>query len=673
MAQKLSTCTFCGVGCGLYLETAHNRILGAYPSMSHPSNEGRICVRGWNVHEVASSPNRLRFPLIREDGRLREVGWDDAFAYLAGRLREIRERYGPDSMAFLNSPRCSNEESFLLQKFARSIIGTNNVDHGTGVYCNNSIHVLMDMLGVPATTNSLGELDSSRFLVVDGVDLGKQLPTIGGRVLRAKLNGATLAVIDSRRHRLVESADLFLQLKPGTDIWLYGAMAKVIVDRGLLNWGFIKAHCRDWAAFLSEVQHFDLLQAADVCGVPPGLIEQAAIGYAQAPSAALLFSTGIEARGKDSIRSIVNLALLTGQLGRPGAGLYALTEQNNLQGVCDMGMLPDRFPGYPPVTDTEFRSRLERQWKCQLPAQPGLGAKGILADGGQGRIKALWLCRYDPVSTAFFGQAAETLRHLDLVVVQHLFMTGTAEQAHVVLPVPAYGEERVTFTSTDRRIQLAERVIDPPAGPMPAWQQLTRLAHFLGADWNYSDAGQVMDEVGAVVPFYSGASYENLSREYGRQWPCTKDKPLGSRYLFEDGLPDKGFHFSSVKRPASGSSPSAEFPLTLVFGHSLYYWHQNVLIKHSETLRREYRILLLDYPNGFVEVNTDDAKGLGIRDGQPVRLRTAVGSAKTTARVTDEVRQGTIFVPFFVREVEQQVAGREGADSDPVYACLEKT
>ncbi|HOW68519.1 MAG TPA: molybdopterin-dependent oxidoreductase, partial [Verrucomicrobiota bacterium] len=229
MAQKLSTCTFCGVGCGLYLETAHNRILGAYPSMSHPTNQGRICVRGWNVHEVASSPNRLRFPLIRESGRLREVSWEDAFAFLAGRLREIRERYGPDSMAFLSSPRCSNEESFLLQKFARAVVGTHNVDHGTGVYCNNSIRVLMEMLGVPATTNSLGELDSSRFLVVDGVDLAKQLPTIGGRVLRAKLNGATLVVIDSRRHRLVENADLFLQLKPGTDIWLYGAMAKVIV------------------------------------------------------------------------------------------------------------------------------------------------------------------------------------------------------------------------------------------------------------------------------------------------------------------------------------------------------------------------------------------------------------------------------------------------------------
>jgi predicted molibdopterin-dependent oxidoreductase YjgC len=672
MAQKLSTCTFCGVGCGIYLETAGNRILGVYPSMSHPSNEGRICVRGWNVHEVASSPNRLRTPLIRDGSGFREVSWEEAFAFLARRLREVRERFGPDAIAFLNSPRCSNEESYLLQKLARSVIGTNNVDHGTGVYCNNSIRVLMDMLGVPATTNSIGELDRSQWIIVDGVDLGKQLPTIAGRVLRAKLNGATLVVIDSRRHRLAESADLFLQLKPGTDIWLYGAMAKVIADRGLMNWDFIRAHSRGHEAFLDQVRSFDLLQAAEICGVPAERIEKAAVGYARAASAALLYSTGIEARGKDSIRSIVNLALLTGQLGRPGSGLYALTEQNNLQGVCDMGMLPDRFPGYPAVSDAAARDRLAKVWGAPLPDTPGLGANSILENCGQGKIKALWLCRYDPVSTAFFGHAAQTLRQLDLVVVQHLFLTGTAEQAHVVLPVTAFGEEQVTFTSTDRRIQLAARVIDPPPGPRPAWQQIQQLARHLDRPWPYQSAADVMDEIASIIPDYSGANYENLSRQYGRQWPCTKDKPLGTRFLFEEGLPEHAFHFVPVPRPAAGPEAPRDYPLTLVFGHSLYYWHQNVLIKHSETLRREYRILLLDYPDGFVEVNTDDAKNLGIRDGQKVRLMAPTGSATTTARVTPEVRGGAIYVPYFVREVEQQVLGNSQAGPDPVHVRLEK-
>ena len=220
MPHTLTTCNFCGVGCGLYLETAANRVIGAYPSVSHPTNLGRICLRGWHGHEVASSPDRLKTPLLRKNGNLEAVSWDQAFSFVATRLREIRERYGPDALAFLNSPRCSNEEAYLLQKFARAVIGTNNVHHGTGVYCNNSINVLLDMLGVAASTNSVSELAQSEVILVDGVDLARRMPTIGGAVLRAKLKGAKLIVVGTRRHRLVENADLFLQIRPNTETML---------------------------------------------------------------------------------------------------------------------------------------------------------------------------------------------------------------------------------------------------------------------------------------------------------------------------------------------------------------------------------------------------------------------------------------------------------------------
>ena len=673
MAQKLTTCTFCGVGCGIYLETAGNRVVGAYPSMSHPTNEGRICLRGWHVHEVASSPDRLKQPLLRKNGRFQEVSWEEALAFIANRLKEIRSQHGPDSIAFLNSPRCSNEEAYLLQKLARAVIGTNNVDHGAGVYCNNSINVLLDMIGVPASTNSVSELARSEVIVVDGVDLGRQLPTIGGAVIRAKLKGAKLIVIDTRRHRVAESADIFLQLKPGTEVTLYGAMAKVIVDRGLMNLPFIKAHCRGYDAFLEQVRGHDLLEAAEECGVSAELIEAAALTYARAGSAALLYSTGIEARHSDSIRAIVNLALLTGNLGRIGTGLFALTEQNNLQGVCDMGMLPDRLPGYQPVTNPAARAALESLWKATLPATPGLDARPLLSNPGEGGVKALWLCRYDPVSTAFFGDAARSLEQYDLVVMQHLFMTDTARYAHVVLPTTAFGEERVTFTNTERRIQLAEQVIDPPPGPRPAWAQLARLAQILGADWHYPSSAAVMEEIGKAVPLYSGASHENLAREYGRQWPCTKDRPLGTGLLFGDGALGRPFKFVPVPRPPpeTGAAPGA-YPFTMVFGRSLYYWNQSVLIKHSETLKREYRVLLLDYPDGFVEINTEDARRLGIRDGGKIRLRAAGGSATSTARVTHEVRSGTIMVPYFVREVERQILGTTDDGHSLVPVCVEK-
>ena len=656
----------------MYLEAVGNQIVGAYPSMSHPTNQGRICLRGWHVHEVASSPDRLKSPLLKKDGRFQEVSWEEAVGFIASRMKEIRARHGPDSLAFLNSPRCSNEEAYLLQKLARAVIGTNNVDHGTGVYCNNSINVLLDMLGVPATTCSISELARSEVIVVDGVDLARQLPTIGGAVLRAKLAGAKLVVIDSRRHRVAESADFFLQLKPGTEPVLYGAMAKVIVDRGLMNLPFIKAHCRGYEDFLARVRDYDLLEAADSCGVPADHIEAAALAYARARSAAILYSTGIEARDAAPVEAIVNLALLAGQLGKEGAGIFALTEQNNLQGVCDMGVLPDRLPGYRKLADASARAEVEKAWGANLPATPGLASRSLLGDRGQGQVRALWLCRYDPVSTAFFGDAANVLQQCELVVAQHLFLTESARYAHVVLPTTAFGEERVTFTNTERRIQLAEQVIEPLPGTTPAWQQLTQVAQAMGADWKYGSASDVMDEIGTVVPFYSGANYPNLANEYGRQWPCTKDRPLGTRSLFAEGLPAAGFKFVPITRQIH---PAAlrDYPLTLVFGHSLYYWNQNVLIQHSETLKREYRMLLLDYPEGFVELNPDDAKQLGIRDGEKICLQSAGGSAVTAARVTPEARSGAVFVPYFVRQVQQQIRGstENGVQLIPVRMAKE--
>jgi predicted molibdopterin-dependent oxidoreductase YjgC len=657
MAHKLTTCTFCGVGCGIYVETAGNQVVGAYPSISHPTNQGRICLRGWHVHEVASSPDRLKSPLLKKNGHFQEVSWDEALGFIARRVKEIRDRHGPDALAFLNSPRCSNEEAYLLQKLARTVIGTNNVDHGAGVYCNNSINVLLDMLGVPATTNSISELARSEVIVVDGVDLARQLPTIGGAVIRAKLAGAKLVVIDSRRHRVAESADFFLQLKPGTEPVIYGAMAKVIVDRGLMDLPFIKTHCRGYEQFLARVRDYDLLAAAESCGVAAELIEAAALAYARARSAAILYSTGIESRDAEPVQAIVNLALLTGQIGKEGAGIFALTEHNNLQGVCDMGMLPDRLPGYRKVADHAARAEMEALWGAKLPAQAGLASRSLLADRGHGQVRAIWLCRYDPVSTAFFGDAAHALQQCELVVAQHLFLTESARYAHVVLPTTAFGEERVTFTNTERRIQLAEQVIEPLPGTTPAWQQLTQVARAMGADWEYDSAAEVMDEIGTVAPSYSGANYHNLTVEYGRQWPCTKDRPLGTRLLFAEGLPAQGFKFAAITRHSQAAVVCKDYPLTLVFGHSLYYWNQNVLTQHSETLKREYRILLLDYPEGFVEFNPEDAKQLGIREGEKIRLRAAGGSAVAAARVTPEVRSGAVFVPYFVRQVQQQIRG----------------
>jgi formate dehydrogenase major subunit len=441
------------------------------------------------------------------------------------------------------------------------------------------------------------------------------------------------------------------------------------VDRGLMNLAFIRERCSGYEDLFDKLQYYDLLSAAEICGAAPGLIERAALIFANAKSASLLYSTSMEERTKDSIRAVVNLALLTGNIGKPGSGIFALTEQNNLQGVCDMGMLPDRLPGYCSVTDESARARLEKIWAARLPAQPGLGARAVFNGNGQQKVKALWLCRYDPISTAF-RDVASSLQHFDFVVVQHLFMTESAQYADVVLPTTAFGEEQVSSTSTERRIQLSERVVEPPAGLTPGWQQIRDVAQRMGVRWKYNSAAQVMDEICESVPLYGGAHYENLAREYGRQWPCTKDHPLGTRYLFQHSNGTR-FRFAAVSKPAPVSSPEG-FPFILVFGHSLYYWNLNVLVRHSETLRREYRALWLDYPEGFVEINDQDARQLAIRDGQRIRISAPTGSASTTARVTQEVMAGTVFIPYFMHHVQRHICAAGSNTSNLVAGRIDK-
>jgi len=677
MSHQLTTCTFCGTGCGIYLETENNVITGAYPSISHPVNKGKLCIRGWNVHEITNSKDRLLRPLLRnKNGQLQVCSWEDAIDFIAQKIVELKNKYGPDSLAFFNSPRCSNEESYLLQKLARTVIGTNNVDHGTGVYSNNSINVLLEMIGYPASTSSISVIDKSGVIIVDSIDLSMQLPTVGSRVLQSKLKGNKLIVIDTRRNRIAENADIFIQPNPGTESWIYSAMAKVIIDRGLINRRFIKEYCSDYEEFIGSILQFDLQHASEASGVPANLIEEAAQLYASADCASLLFSTGIETRRTSSIQSMINLVLLTGHLGSGRGGIFALTEHNNLQGVCDMGMLPDKLPGYINLNEDSRIKSLEGFWQCKLSRKPGIGARLALKNAADGNIKGIWLSRYDPVSTAYFCDAAKTLEKLDLVIVQHLFLTSTAQFAHVVLPLVAFGEERVTFTNTERRVQLAEKVVMPPDGPLPCWLQIKEISNRLGANWNYKDSADIMDEIGQVVPFYEGINYRSLANDYGKQWPCTKEKPLGTSDIFEDKIRPKSLRFAKMPFIVLDAKPSEEYPFSLVFGMSLYYWHRNVLIQHSEILKREYRTLLLDYPNGFVEINPEDAANLKIRDGDCIKISSSVGSITSWARVTKEIKKGTVFVPYFIQEADRSLIGETvqamGYRERPVFVKIEK-
>jgi formate dehydrogenase (coenzyme F420) alpha subunit len=670
VSHCLSTCTFCGVGCGIYLESQQGEITGAYPSMSHPANLGRICVRGWHVHEVASSPDRLRTPLVRRDGVLVPASLDEAYDTIVTNLTRIKEQHGPDSIAFLDSARCANEDGYLFQKFARAVIGTNNVDQGTSFYRTATVDVLRRMLGIAAATNPIHDIFASKVIILNEIDIGQQLPTIGGHIIRAHLDGAKLIVVGERRHRVVEHADIFLNTKPGTAGYLYAAMAKILVDRGIVDLDFIRARCTGYEAFLDNIRSFDILFAARRCDVDPALIEQAALMYARNRPGMLMYAAGSEDIGQDALSAMVNLVMLTGNLGKSGAGIMPLSEHNNAQGGSDMGVMPQYLPGYVPVSDTQGRESFGRQWGATLPAKPGLDAASVFAQPG--RIKALWLDRHNPVVSATYCDALEALRGMDFIVLMNLLPTQTAQLAHVVLPIAAFGEEDVTFTSTERRVQIAPKVVEPAAGVRCAWQHIAEVARRMGTRWSYKDSRDVLREITSVVPDYAEMTPENLRRDYGRQWPCTHDSPLGTPVLFTRDKASRPFSFASLHITPPEEAATKDFPFVVTFGHSLYYWHQNALVQHSGTLKREYGILLLDYPDGFVEINDQDAKNLSVRDGQRIRVVTPDGSAQTCARVTAEVRPGIIYVPFFLQDVMRTLGKECGKRGKTMHARIEK-
>ena len=653
MSHHLSTCTFCGTGCGIYLETRNGEMSGVYPSMSHPANSGRICVRGWHVHEAAGSPDRLRTPLIRKNNRLVPSSFDEAYNMIAKRFLEIKESHGPDAIGFINSAGCGNEDAYIFQKFARAIIGTNNVDEGTSYSRIETIEELRSMLGIAAATNPIADIFSSKAIILSKTDIGQQLPTIGGAIIRAKLNGAKLIVIGERRHRITEHADIFLNTRPGTEGYLYTALAKIIIDRGMVDMDFIRSHCSGYDDFLKNIRSFDLLFASKYCDIDMALIEQAASIYADFKPGILLYGLDAEGSGRDSLGALINLALLTGNIGKTGAGIIPLAEHNNTQGCCDMGVLPQYLPGYIRIDDTVGRAHIESLWSAAVPQKPGIDSAEMF--GADAKLKALWLDRHNPVVSADNDDAASVLKNMEFVVLQELFMTGAAEYAHVVLPVAAYSEENVTFTSTERRIQLAVKAIEPPKDLASSWKQVVSVANLMGAGWSYNCMEDVLREIASIVPEYEAVTPENLSRDYGRQWPCTKDHPLGTPILFSGNKQKRAFAFANADFPIRPETSDRDYPFMLSFGLSIYYWHQNTLVRHSETLKREYGILLLDYPEGFVEINEEDAKKISLRDNQPIKLVSENGVAQTHARITSEVRPGTIFVPFFLQDVMRSI------------------
>lgn len=652
-----STCPYCGVGCGIVLNVDENdRIRWVDDDPENLSSTGMLCVKGRFGTTFVNHPDRIQTPMIKRNGRFEEASWDEALDLVASRLLEHRGYFGSFASA-----KATNEDAFVQQKFVRLVMGTNNIDHCTRLCHSPSVEAMLQQLGSGATSNSYIDYEEASCIVLVGCDPGSNHPVIASRMRRAiDTLGTKLIVVNPRRIEMCDRADLFLQPRAGTDVALFNGMARAILDEGLADRPFIEGRTEGFEGFVSAVREATVEECAVVCGVPAGEIRAAAGMFARPPArrgqppdlrpgSCLVWGMGItqHTQGTDNAHSLLNLALLAGQLGRPGCGVSPLRGQNNVQGCGDAGCIPDSLPGYQSYGDA-FIGPFEELWGAGLPRSPGLKATDMVEQIASGAIRAMYIVGENPLlSEPNLHHATDLIRSLDFLVVQDLFLHETAELADVVLPACSFAEKDGTFTNSERRVQRVRRAIAPVGLARPDWEILCdvarRMAPGAGVDptqFGYSSAGEVFDEFARLMPQVRGISYERLEREGGIQWPCPSPEHPGTRYLYADSFPRGLARFVPVRQNAvAEETPDGEYPLVLNTGRILYHWH-------GGTITRRVAGLMEQVDTVPVAVHPADASVADIQDGDPVVVFSRRGRMSGRAVVTDAVQPGNMFVPF---------------------------
>ncbi|OGK84017.1 MAG: formate dehydrogenase subunit alpha [Candidatus Rokubacteria bacterium GWA2_73_35] len=644
-----TTCPYCGVGCGLELAVrADGRLaLMAGDAPRNASSEGMLCVKGRFGTGFVHAPDRVTTPLVRREGRWQTASWDEALATAAEGLARHRGRFGA-----LASAKATNEDGFVIQKFVRAVMGTNNVDHCTRLCHSPSVEAMLVSMGSGATSNSYRDYEEAGCLMIVGSDASANHPVIAVRFRRAMSRGARVVVVNPKRIELCDQADLWLRPRPGTDVTLFNAIARVVLDEGLANLDFVRARTEGFEAWRASLAEATLERAAAVTGVPPEAIARAARWYARPPFAGscLVWGMGItqHVNGTANAHALLNLALVTGQLGFPGSGISPLRGQNNVQGCGDAGCIPTNLPGYQ-AYDPPTLARFEAAWGIRPPAGTGKVVTEMVEACLGGEVRAMYVVGENPLlSEPDLHHAEKALGQVEFLVVQDLFLHETAERAHVFLPAAAFAEKEGTFTSSERRVQRVRKAIEPPGLARPDWwitcELARRVAARLGLDvrgqFEYPDAAAVFDELARLTPFLGGLSHARLDREGGIQWPCpTADHP-GTRHLHAESFPRGRGRFVPARATIEAAElPDADYPLVLNTGRLLYHWH-------GGTLTRRVDGLLALAPRLEVAIHPSDARRLGVRGGAPIRVVSRRGELTAVAHVTDAVRAGAVFVPF---------------------------
>ena len=654
-----SVCPYCGVGCQMTYRIADNKI-AAVDGRAGPSNLNRLCVKGRFGFDYVTHPQRLLVPLIRRDdapkatdhgidparpeSHFREATWEEALARASAGLKTIVERDGGKAMAGFGSAKGSNEEAYMFQKLVRTGFRTNTVDHCTRLCHASSVAALMETIGSAAVTAPFMAASDSDVIIVIGANPTENHPVAATFFKNAAKAGKTLIVMDPRGQALSRHATHMLQFRPGTDVALLNALINVIIEEGLYDTQYVAAHTEGFEALAEHIKPFTPEVMEGVCGIAADTLRSVAREYAGAKAGIIFWGMGISqsTHGTDNARCLISLALITGQVGRPGTGLHPLRGQNNVQGASDAGLIPMVFPDYQSVEDADIRARFEDFWGTKLDPEKGLTVVEIMDAVHAGRIKGMYIMGENPaMSDPDAGHAREALAMLEHLVVQDIFLTETACFADVVLPASAWPEKDGTVTNTNRQVQMGRKALDMPGDARQDWWIIQEIARGIGLDWNYGHPRDVFAEMAAVMPSLANISWQRVERENSVTYPCVAPDRTGSDIVFGDGFPTPSTRGKMV--PADiippDEMPDDEYPMILTTGTQLEHWHTGAMSRRS-------RVLDAIEPDAVASVNPDDLGGIGAEPGDMIRIMTRRGAIEMKARADAAVPRGVVFIAF---------------------------
>jgi formate dehydrogenase major subunit len=654
-----SVCPYCGVGCQLTYHVADNHIVRV-EGRDGIANHERLCVKGRFGFDYVHHRQRLTKPLIRKTGVpksadftmdpddvlsvFREATWEEALELAGGTLRAIRDEHGPKALAGFGSAKGSNEEAFLFQKLVRTGFGTNNVDHCTRLCHASSVAALLEGVGSGAVSNPVMDVMLAEVVIIIGANPVVNHPVGATWVKNAVKRGTTLILIDPRRSELARHARHFLQFKPDTDVALLNAIMHTIIEQGWVQESFVADRTNGFEALKANVANYSPEAMAPLCGIPAGTIREVARLYATSRGSMILWGMGISqhVHGTDNARCLIAMAMMTGQIGRPGTGLHPLRGQNNVQGASDVGLIPMMLPDYTRVDNESGRSRAEAEWGVKLDPKPGLTVVEIMDAVHAGIIRGMYIMGENPaMSDPDVNHARQALAELEMLVVQDIFLTETGYLADVILPASAFPEKTGTFSNTDRAVQLGRQALDPPGDARQDLWIINAMARQLGLAWNYTHPSQVFEEMRRLMPSIAGITWDRLELESAVTYPCEKEGDPGERVVFTESFPTSSGtgRFVPAQIIPAAEKPDKEYPFVLITGRQLEHWHTGSMTRRSDVLDSIE-------PAPVVSVHPDDLRDLGIAAAGVITVASRRGSVTLFARADDGTPRGAVFIPF---------------------------